>query len=266
MIYCRPLVIWYYYTLFWWAEYCGVLDKLLQDPGRSLIPELFIRYIIKIDSIIDIEGGGVYLLEGLPLIKKECADVLQELLIQIKANREDTHGKKLRQKIWGFRQNSLMVSRNTQGWPELKFQDMLDYKDKTAGELSRVWVDLLCDVYDVEVRVENSRRIFGLVSMAIQVVDDMLDSPVDFRDHVSNIFIHLLMETPGEFDTAKAHFEQFPGAYLDWVWANKYLPNACKKAVELITGYTREISTISENQIMTIELCEIMEDWRVLNP
>jgi hypothetical protein len=231
-----------------------------------LIPELFIRYIVKIDSIIDRKGGKEYLLSDTPFIKKKCSDILKELLAHIWESEDAFHRKKLCDQIWIFRKNCLIVSRKDQNLPELSFDDLLDNKDKTAGDLLRVWVDLLCDIYHVSSHVENSRKIFGLVAMAIQVIDDMLDSPVDYREGVSNIFLHILEETVHEFHVAKAHFEQNTYDYLDWTWANKYLPNTCKKAINRITCYVKDISILSENLIMTTELCAIIEEWRVLNP
>ena len=246
-----------------------MLPELLKHPDRSLIPELFIRYIVEIDSIIDRKDGKEYLINDLPFVKRKCSSILKELLLQIWGDRgafDRLNRKKLSYKIWKFRQESLIASRNAQSRQKLSFYDLLYYKEKTAGELFHVWVDLLCDLYQVNYRAENSKKIIGLVAMAIQVVDDMIDSPADFHNDVNNIFNHILKEIPDEFNIARLYFERNSFGYLDCNWANKYLPNTCKMAIDLIGVYIKEISKISENQNMTSELCEVLKDWKVLHP
>lgn len=267
MVYSRPIILWYYYQLFWWGEYCGVLPKILDYPELSLIPELFTRYIIRIDSIIDTKGGGQYLEENLHATKRECADILRELLLLIWDGKTPLPPKIKRdvcKKIWAFRHNNLIVSRSTQHEPNLDFGHLLFYKDNTAGDLSRVWVDLLCDVYEVESCRENSKQIFGFSAMAIQVIDDILDSSLDYHNEVHNIFVHLLKQVPGELNIACRRFEQLPSDYLDWAWANKHLPTTSNKAVNLIASYITDIGNISENHILTSELCDLLREWRVL--
>lgn len=269
MIYPRSLTLWYYYLLFWWAEYCGVLPELLERPDLSLIPELFIRYIAEIDAIIDRKGGKEYLLSHLPDIKIRCENLLRELLARIWG---DQHAlpvetrKKLSHKIWRFRQNSLVVSMRAQSLPKLSFDEMLAYKDATAAELFRLWVELLCDLYQVNSRVENSKTIMAQVAMAIQVIDDILDSPLDYHNDVINIFNHLLKDNPAEYLTAQAYFERYPDGYMDWVWANKYLPQTCRKAVDLLSVYLTGMASISTNPDITSEFREVLKVWKVLNP
>jgi hypothetical protein len=269
MVYSRPIILWYYYQLFWWGEYCGVLPKILDHPELSLIPELFTRYIVEIDSIIDTKGGSEYLEENIRTTKRECAYILRELLLLMWDSKTSLSQKTKREvckKIWAFRYNSLMVSRSTQYEPNLDFGRLLFYKNNTAGDLSRVWVDLLCDVYEVESCRENSKQIFGFTAMAIQVIDDILDSSMDYHNEVHNIFVRLLMETPGELNIACRWFTQHPSDYLDWVWSNKHLPITSNKAVNLITDNINDIGKISENHILTSELCDLLREWRVLYP
>ena len=87
MVYSLPVILWYYYLLFWCAEYCGVLPELLKHPDRSLIPELFIRYIVEIDLIIDRKDSKEYLINDLPFVKRKCSSILKELLLQIWGDR-----------------------------------------------------------------------------------------------------------------------------------------------------------------------------------
>jgi hypothetical protein len=100
--------------------------------------------------------------------------------------------------------------------------------------------------------------------MAIQIIDDMLDSPIDHRDDVHNIFLHLLGGFPDELEAAANHFKQLPYNHLDWVWANQHLPNTCRKTVEMIARYAEKAYALSEDKSMILELYEIVLDWRLL--
>jgi len=262
-IYSRSISLWYYYLLFWWAEYCGVLTDLLEHPEYSLIPEVFIRYIVEIDSIIDSKSGKEYISNNIPLIKIKCRSTLKELLVLLGEYHDSDLYRRYANKIWTFRKNCLSATRQEQILDKSNFTELLVCKNQTAGELFRVWSGLLCDLYHVEKHKEISREIFGWFSMGIQVIDDILDSPVDYRDGVSNIFISLLYKTPEELDIASEYFRSFPGEYLDWVWANKHLPKTCQKASELMTKYINAIMSNSENPILTTELCELIRGWEI---
>ena len=168
--------------------------------------------------------------------------------------------------IWNYRRSSLTASKYIENFPNAGFDTLMRYKNLTAGDLSRVWVDILCKTYPVKMRAESAREIFGSLSMAIQVIDDMLDSPVDYRNDVSNIFIGLLKETSCEYNVAKVHFEDYSCNYLDWIWANKHLPNTCVRAVTLIKSYINVITEISAEPEMASALCASIEDWKLIGP
>jgi hypothetical protein len=265
-IYHRPLVLWYCYSLFWWAEYCGVLPELLKAPDRALVAELFTRYIVKIDAVIDEEGGKRYLFGDLGSLKQESSGLLKELLGHMNKYCSLPQRRKISDIIWKFRKSSLTASKHIEDHPGAGFDTLIEYKNRTAGDLSRSWLDMLCVVYPVEMRAKDAREIFGSLAMAIQVIDDILDSPFDYRNHVSNIFIGLLEGTPDEYQAARAHFENCPSNYLDWIWANKHLPDTCNRAVALINSYINVISEISADPAMTSELCASLEGWKLLGP
>lgn len=263
--YPRSVYLLYYYLLFWWADYCDAWKHLLEVPDRSLIAELFIRYIVEIDAHIDCPEGAD-LLEEPVLIKNDVAArrFLKELLMHIgKSGTLPEHKREICHRIWSYRNECLAVCRNRSSQSGLgsNLEEVLAKKEATVGGLFRIWASLLCTLYCDGIRshcADSSREILASVGMAIQVIDDMLDLPVDYASDVDNIVYELLKETPEELAVAEDHLHSTSWEHLDWVWAGRNLPRTWKRAADLLNDYLGHIKKVSQKPEATSELCAMI--------
>lgn len=254
----------YYYLLFWWGEYCGVLDsRLLTKPDLSLIGELFMRYFIEIDSRIDCPKGAS-LLRNPSLIKNDptICGLQKEILKHIWATDLPRECKRdVSRKICEYRRGCLSICREAATQPDLDLAGVLHLKEMTVGSLWELWANLLGMLYCEGVspqHINTSQQIVRNAGMALQVMDDMLDLPIDYASDVHNIFYHLLKETPVELRAAIAHLSHISWKHLDWAWARQNLPTTCKKAAHLIRRYLGHIAEASLRPDATSEVCRVI--------
>jgi len=269
--YPRSLYLWYFFQLFWWAGYCDKLRELLSFPDRSIISELFIRYIAEIDSIIDHKENG-RLLEFPGEIKRTrtVSGLLRELLVTIH-NSDLTPGKKrkLCHQIWLFRRNALKACQDASISPNTTLSDILLLKERTTGELFRTGADLLNQMYfdDPTNLASGCAEILGNIYIGLQVVDDMLDLPIDYPQKVSNIFYELLKESPDELEKLLPHLDAKEWEHLDWKWAKENLTMTCQRSIRYVDLYLDRAMTVSINTgttrhiEITRELCRMVSIW-----
>ncbi len=210
--------------------------------------------------------GGKTLINEIALVKNSLSVkcFLNELLTHIQTSGMSPRTKKaLCNRIWTFRQNSITACKESFNKPDHQLKDILLEKEKTGGDLFRVWAELLEQVYPVKSSetAKSAGQIIGNVAMAIQVLDDMLDLPVDYPENVSNIFYELLKENPGELEIAVRHIGQIYWKHLDWKWAKDNLPVTCMNAAKLVKQYLECAIRASLKSEMTGELCRIVTVW-----
>jgi len=261
--YPRANYMTYYYLLFWWADYCNVHTELLAKPDRSLIAELFFRYIVEIDRLIDTPEGST-LLKMPSLIKANPTvdNLLKEIFNHVEDLNLPTSAKrKLFQEMWKYRHECLIVCRRAANRSSVDLEAVLRVKQKTSGGLFRVWVSLLSSLYCdglPQKLVENSQKILSEASMAMQVFEDMLDFPEDYAAETLNIFHEILKRNPSELVAAKAHLKQIWWQHLDFTWAQQHLPVSYQAAIDLSNHYLQNASYASLNPGMTADLCKLI--------
>ena len=77
--------------------------------------------------------------------------------------------------------------------------------------------------------VENAGVILGNACMAMQIHEDLLDLPVDFRGGISNIFHEILNLHPEELNLCKTYIETSRWEHLDGIWARQIYPLPIKQ-------------------------------------
>jgi hypothetical protein len=272
--YPRAIYLWYYYQLFWWAKYCSCSQELLLWPDRSLIPELFLRYIIEIDNLIDHPGGRRLLARPAMLFNTPSVKgILDELLAHIQNTSLNNQQKRLiYHQVWVFRKNCLAVCSLASDPSSANSKSVQAAKEFTVMNLFGTWVTLLDQLYRAapgeishEELAGSSRAILEQVNMAAQMLDDMLDFPLDYREEVSNLFHELLKETPSELDAASRYVVDVRWKFLDWIWARENLPCTCRRAAQEVNRYLQKALAASVNQApkvnLTAELCRMIQIW-----
>lgn len=263
VFYPRPTYMLYYYLLFWWADYTGVHDILVEKPEKSLVAELFIRYIIEIDAVIDDPMQADKLNEPEKLKRAPAVSmILNQLLSHVQALDIPHRNKRsLCRYIWHYREDSLSICQNALRRKTNTFSSVFNDKDQTAGVLFQTWAKILCLLYLNEVSSEparSSQEILQKTGMAIQVVDDMMDLPKDHAANVSNLFFELLKETPLELLKAEELLGWIQWQHLDVTWARGNLPVTCAKAARLMDNILEQIKNASINPGRSGELIQMM--------
>jgi hypothetical protein len=126
-----------------------------------------------------------------------------------------------------------------------------------------VWAAILNHVYCVKSSnlAQSCEEILANIAMAIQVLDDMLDLPVDYQEKIDNLFYEFLKETPDELERAIQHIGFTSWKHLDWRWAKMNLPLTCAFAIKCIDEYLERAIRISPKLEMTNQLCEMVKGW-----
>lgn len=261
--YPRVIYILYYYLLFWWADYCGVLREVINKPEGSLVAESFLYYIIEIDRLIDAPGNQ-YLVEDQAALKfhQPTKKLLENFLEQIRSSPLPLKDKKrLCHQIWLYRRLSLESFKNKKPYAETNIKSVVENKVITVGGLFQNWAALLSELYCSDKSpelVDSSIEIIRLAGMAMQVLDDTLDWPIDFGVATENIFNEYLRENPNEMKLAQNYYHNICNSHLDGFWMEKNLPVTYTATKKLLNGYFSKIKRISMKPIATDELCKIL--------
>jgi len=262
--YPRANYIAYYYILFWWADYCGVKNELIEDPDRSLIAELFFRYIVEIDRLIDKPKGKMLLNEPSLIKSNATIDYLLQMMCSSIENSPylfSSVKRSLYHEIWHYRQDCLEIYQNvaSQSSPDLDIT--LCVKEKTTGGLFRVWAFILANLYcgdPAHEIVRSSQIILSEACMAMQVFEDMLDFPEDYHASTLNIFHAILKKNPDELSEAEEYLAGSKWQHLDFVWAEKNLPISFQTVYDLSYRYLKKAMEASLDTYLVGELCKFI--------
>lgn len=262
----RTVYLLYYYLLFWWAQYCEVQEDLIQRPDRSLVAETFMRYIVEVDNMIDQPNGSDFLLNQPSDIQKHpnvwpCIQEMDNCISKLSLPESEIA--KIEDLRTTFNEESLDVTRNALDRFNPNADEIIQDKEKTVGELFKVWVEILNILYKVPSELaDSSPSIMLYAGMAVQVLDDMTDLPFDYRSNVDNIFHEFLKAEPDEMKKAEQHIREITWDHLDSAWAKENLPKTFDKAYALTEYYLEKIPAISRNQTASIELqSDIRKMW-----
>ena len=261
--YPRPTYLLYYYLLFWWARYIGVLEDLIHNPDKSLVAELFIRYIIEIDAVID-DPQQVSKVNNPDQLKKMTSAnlILGELLSLVRSlGIPDANKRDIFKFIGTYRRDCLSICQRAVMRKSNSLSSIYNDKDNTAGMLFHVWAKILCQLYLGGVSSDLARssgEILQQAGMAIQVVDDMMDFPIDHSAKVPNLFYEMLKETPKELQKAFDYLGWIDWAHMDVEWTRANLPITCSKAAQTMDGILEKISDISIKPEISSELVQMI--------
>jgi hypothetical protein len=226
-IYPRMGMWTYALCLFSWGEYCGQLQTILANPDRSLAAEMFLRHICQIDSYVDsfhsrnvwlTDPGHIKMLPEVSLTSRELCRHLGEYLPATQVRNPVV---KL---INEYRRNALTAMQDWANSPE-SLDCVLRVKSETAGMLWYCWSTILGHMYDVAPAVvSNASATFFNYGLLVQIVDDLADTPSDYRVKTQNMFIAIVRETPAEWETLRKHLIEFRPRFLGWPWVKDHLP------------------------------------------
>lgn len=242
--YPRSGYLLYYFFLFTWADSCKMLEKLLDSPEHSLIAEAFMRHIIEIDREID-NQDGVKLLERNPTVIRSdprLSRFRSQLLGRIAgASLPADIKSNLTKELIDFEITCQDICRKNSAEPIKTLQSVLVHKENTVGALFEEWASFLNLAY--EVSPENHHhvsRIFWNTGMALQMLDDTLDVPIDLENETDNVFLCIVKENKKEWIELKQYLQYLkttPWKHLDTAWANQHTPETLSKIRVLGYGY-----------------------------
>ena len=253
----------YYFFLFTWAEYYGVLPKLLEDPDLALIPESFMRYVIEIDREIDTKRA-VALLESDPTVisSHPWLSRFREQLwrtIERSSLSVDVRSLLLRE-ISSFENTCRQVCYQNMIHPMHTLDGILTAKENTVGALFAAWNKLLNLVYEISPENDpNSGQIFWNTGMALQMLDDTVDVPIDLENQTDNVFLCLVKENKAEWIELEKYLQYLkttPWKHLDTAWANQHAPHTLNRIREVGRNY---LFRIKNDRPATNELLWVME-------
>lgn len=239
------IVMWTYaFCLFSWGEYCGQLQAILRNPKKSLVAEAFLRHICQIDSYIDAfdsrnvwlnEPGYIKQLPEVRLTSQGLCRLLKAPGITVRIR------KSVVQLINEFRWNALRAMQDWAGAPDT-LDNTLRVKCQTAGMLWYYWSSILGQVYDIAPSLASSvSATFFNYGMLVQIVDDLADTPVDYRVKTHNLFIAIVRETPVEWDALQRHLAAHCHQYLGWPWVKSHLPISYRTVRAYYNRYAHQL-------------------------
>jgi len=243
--YPRSYYLFYYYLLFWWADYCNVLRDIVESPKPSLVAELFFRYIVEVDRVIDDSMNGNKMLMNPSLIKRnpEISWYLSAFLNYLgQTDNRSQIKRQICKSFWNYRNKCLIACQDTHLRSDAGLEQILLCKQITVEGLFLNWSSILGRLYcpaSSQNLVENAGIVLSKACMAMQIHEDQLDFPADFRGGILNIFHEILKIHPQELRICKAYVDTIPWQHLDGIWARQNLPASCNMAQELVHRYLK---------------------------
>lgn len=265
LTYCYPRSYYhlYYFLLFWWADYCNVSIDVIRSPERSLVAELFFRYVMEVDRLVDDPGQGSSILMEPSRIKRNpevsvYLDTFFTHLIRTE-NRQDVR-RQICESFWEYRKSCLVICQATLR-PDAGLKEILLCKEMTVGGLFYTWSSILGRLYcpaSSWALVDNAGRILSKACMALQVYEDLLDLPEDVRGQIMNIFHEILKLHPAELEICKDYVGKMPWQHLDGIWARQNLPASHAMVQSLVNQYLTVFLEGNLRREKAMELCQML--------
>jgi hypothetical protein len=257
-LYPRSVMWTYVYALFFWARYCDALPVLLANPDKTLPAEIFLRYICEIDAHIDSFDSRVVLKTDPQRLRRSSSvrEVAHALCLHL--NRPDVPDS-VRQSflrlILGFRHDATDAMRC---WDESSLYDLarvIAYKERTAGSLLRTWGRGLSYLYEIPEEIaEDAAEVFFNLSMAIQVLDDLGDIPIDYPIHTQNLCLAVIRQSPHDWEVLQSFLATQCDQFIHWPWVHKNIPQSDRDIMNLYQSYAQRILDDKRHPELTREL------------
>jgi hypothetical protein len=247
-VYPRAHIWGYAYLLFFWASYCDVLPQVLDDPDRSVVAENFMRYICEIDRFIDrAETRSFWHSRPRRLVRlPQIEPVMQELLQRLGQTSPTPQAyRSVARVVADFRRSAFReLTREDAEAPGAHIA-VRRHKEATAGNLFRTWGLILARLYPVEEQVaQQAAEVVFSTGMAIQVLDDLSDAAVDYREGTINLFVSIAQQRPDDWALLRPYLEQCDGPYVSWPWVRTNLPVSYQAAMALRDHYLGRVSAV----------------------
>ncbi len=262
-IYPRSLMWAYVYLLFWWARYCDVVEVVRACPDKSLLAEMFIRYVCAIDSYVDSFDSRRIWQEcplspqRLPQVR-EIARRMLACLCQIELPPSSRY--QFLRLVGQYRRQARHAMHDWAVAPPRSLPALIRAKERTAGDMWCWWGLLLGLLYDVNGEVAKScaENIFRF-GMGLQVVDDITDMPVDSALNAQNLLLGMIWDRSEDARRVEDHLREKPNAMLDARWARNHIPDSFRAARELFHSYTAGLLADTRKPRLAAELYRTLE-------
>ena len=252
----------YAFCLFSWGEYCGQLQAILQNPEKSLVAEVFLRHVCQVDNHIDAFDSRSIWLNDPGYIKQlpEVSLTSQELCRLLKGPETTARVRNPIVKLINeYRRNALRAMQDWASSPET-LDNILRVKCQTAGKLWYYWSSILGQLYGIASSlVSNASATFFNFGMIVQIVDDLADTPIDYRAKTHNLFIAIARETPTEWDALQRYLAECRQRFLGWPWVRDHLPMSYRITLDLYDQFGHQLlydkyaPNIAERLYWTVE-------------
>jgi hypothetical protein len=236
-VYSRDYLWGYAYLLFFWARHCGVLADVLRQPERSVPAELFLRYVCEVDAFIDradtreLWPGAPERLKALPQARAILHEFLQRLC---QPGIEPESRRAVVQLVADFRRASYRAVLPDASPPPEGMLPILRHKEQTVGNLMRTWSLILALQYQTpEPVAQQAGEVIFQAGMALQMIDDLSDAVVDYREGVVNLFLGVVQERPDDWAKLRDHLAACADPYLSWAWVRENIPVSYAAALAL---------------------------------
>lgn len=263
-IYPRTYMWTYAYTLFAWGRYCGILPVILANPERSLFAEIFLRYICQIDQYVD-SFDSRELMQTHPAAARRhppVQNVALELCAHLRSLDIPQPTKRTLARLTvEFRSGYLRSLRRS---PE-SLPEVMHDKERTAGNLWRIWTRLLGCLYAVPDRVaQSASEVYFHLGMMIQVMDDLSDAPTDYRLHTQNMLLTIACTIPQDWAQIEQRFASDPATHIHWGWLRRTIPTSYQETMKLYDHYKGRLLNDQCNPQVALELYQMIESMRRL--
>ena len=175
-------------------------------------------------------------------------------------NNQPGVGRRICERFWKYRRDCLTICQDTLR-PGSGLEEILLCKEVTVGGLFYTWSAILGGLYCPESSqplVENAGIVLSKACMAMQVYEDLLDLPEDYRGGVSNIFHEILKLHPEELGSCKEYVDTVPWNHMDGIWARRNLPDSFRMAQGIVDRYHKRAFDVSQVQEKAMGLCQMI--------
>jgi hypothetical protein len=268
-LYPRNGMLVYAHLLFFWGRYCNILPDLLARPDRCLLAEIFLRYVCEIDAYVDSfdsqsvwrdDVNWIKQLSNVQAIISEFCSHLHQLDAPKPVKRSIVRA------VANYRRRAVRAMRKWAESPSLDLTLTIEGKEATAGDLWRTWSCILNQVYAVSPDLANDAcEIFFNFGMAVQVIDDLGDVPVDHKVNSRNLLLSLTHESTSEWQYLQDFLQVQSDLFLDWPWVRQHLPSSHQRTVDLYASYAARLLDARRRPQLATELYGALEKIRTLS-
>jgi hypothetical protein len=264
-IYPRFIMFGYIYQLHFFVRYTGIVDKFFRKPDGAIIAELFLRYICEIDEFVDQFDSRELLSNNWTLIRAhpQAKLILKDLMQRLQGNDipEETY-RRILQAIAAYRMNYYASIKH---WsqdpaPNSNLNFVMTNKIAISGRLMPTWALILGYFYGVEhPLLEEIETIFYRLALYIQLIDDLVDLPGDYKVNSENIVLAVIGHYPDEHVALKTYLAKKQPAYFYFSSLKKLGPCAYIEIQDMRASFLRELQSSIQKSSFRQELTLIIE-------